>query len=347
MPNGRSRVTLLLSFLCALALLLAPPAAARAQGGADASALRNAFNSAMNSKNWDRAVQVGEALARVEPQGGAVAYNVACAWAHKGDPAKAAEWLVRAGESGFQGASLIRTDTDLDSVRSQPAYAKAVELITANRAKVFEAFTREHEDHLPKVILPPNHDPTKPAALIIALHGSGGTPEEMEACFQRLAARHGAILCVPSGIRPLGNGYHWMFMDESEWLILHALEMCRKQHSIDPQRVVLAGFSQGGNMSFYMAMRHPELYRGIIAIAAHYEPNVEPMPDPPAPAMPRFAILVGARDEGAASCRELDAMLRKARVPVRLRVYSGLGHAMPPNRERELDQALRFVLSAE
>lgn len=340
--HSRRPLILLVALAISLALGIAP--SALAQGSADVSALRKAFAGAMNAKDWTRAVDIGARLAPIDPQGGAVAYNIACAWAHKGDPEQAADWLVKAGEAGFQGASIVRTDTDLDTVRSQPQYAKAVSLIDANRAKVFEAFTAEHSNHRPRTILPPNHDPAKPATLIIALHGSGGTPDEMERLWRNVAARHGAILCVPGGMRPLGNGYQWMFMDESEWLILHALEYCKKEHSVDPQRVVLAGFSQGGNMSFYLAMRHPELFCGIIPVAAHWEPNVEPLPDPPAPAMPRFAMLIGARDEGTASNRQLDALLRKSKVPVRLKIYPGLGHAIPPNYERELDQALQFVL---
>lgn len=344
MPPAARRSWFAFLSACALALALAFAPRAAAQGSSDIASLRKAFASAMNSKDWNRAVETGQALARVDPQGGAVAYNIACALAHKGEPAAAADWLVKAGEAGFQGAGLIRTDTDLDTVRSQPAYAKAVELISANRARVFEAFTAEHRDHRPRTILPPNHDPSKPATLIIALHGSGGTPDEMETVWKSAAAKHNAILCVPGGIRPLGNGYQWMFMDESEWLILHALEFCKKEHSIDPKRIVLAGFSQGGNMSFYVAMRHPELFCGVIPVAAHYEPNVEPMPDPPAPSMPRFAMLIGAKDEGTASCRQLEAALRKIKTPVRLKVYPGLGHALPPNYEREFDQALQFVL---
>lgn len=346
MPTRRRGAAFSALALCVLTLVFAITQRAPAQSSADASALRKAFAAAMNAKDWDRAVDIGPRLARIDAQGGAVAYNLACAFARKGDAPTAARWLVTAGESGFQGAALIRTDTDLDSVRSQPDYAKAVELISANRARVFEKFTAEHRDHQPRTILPPRHDPAKPAPLIIALHGSGGTPDEMEMAWKNVAAKHNAILCVPGGMRPLGRGYQWMFMDESEWLILHALDMCKKRHNIDPQRVVLTGFSQGGNMSFYMAMRHPELYRGVVPVAAHYESNVAPLPQPAAKSMPRFALLVGAQDEGAASYRELDAALRKAGVPARLKIYPGLGHAFPPDHERELDLALQFVLTA-
>lgn len=333
--TGRMRVV--------LALVLLAVAASWTAAGGSADAMKRRFNEAMNAQRWADAIREGSALHEQQPQGGVVAYNVACAAARGGDPKTAAAWLVKAGEAGFAGLTTIMTDTDIDPVRNEPQYAVALEKIRANRMKQFEAFKAKAESIEPLVVLPPGYDAKKPAPLIVALHGSGGQGEEMARMWKRTAAEAGAILVCPDALRPLGNGYQWMFIDESYWMASRTIEWAKGKYAVDPDRVVLTGFSQGANVSLQMAAKQPQGIRGVVVVCGHYEPEIAAFDTTNAAARPRVALLIGERDEAAQSNREAKDVLDKAGSPCLLRVYKGAGHEFPPQREKELREALAFV----
>lgn len=56
-------------------------------------------------------------------------YNAACVYALKKDKDKAFEWLHKAINAGFRGADHMDNDSDMDSLRDDPRYAKVVEAI--------------------------------------------------------------------------------------------------------------------------------------------------------------------------------------------------------------------------
>lgn len=51
------------------------------------------------------------------------AYNMACAYARRGETGPAVQWLETALREGFRDARLLETDADLDSIRSDRAFA--------------------------------------------------------------------------------------------------------------------------------------------------------------------------------------------------------------------------------
>ena len=52
----------------------------------------------------------------------AASYNIACGYALKGDRDKAFEWLKKASEAGFDVASYLERDDDLDNLKSDPRW---------------------------------------------------------------------------------------------------------------------------------------------------------------------------------------------------------------------------------
>jgi len=331
-------------FVALVALALSTPALAQSTE-AEIRTLQQAVQRAYDRGDWVNAINAGKRLFELRPEGGGAAYNLACAYARSGDPKSAVAWLVKAGENGFQGANLVRTDTDLDSVRSDPEFARAVALVDGNRAKALEAFKAEYRSTKAQMVLPKDYDPAKPAPLIIALHSYGGAPDEQLRAWKNTAEKLGAVLAVPSAIRRHPNGgFQWLFIDESEWIILKALEDAKADLAIDESKVIVTGFSQGGNMAFLVATRHPELFAGCIPMGFHYEPNVTPMPDPAPDAMPSFAFLIGQGDEWAWTNADAKKAVEAAGARAMGKSYKGVGHDMPPNRDRELLNAAKFVL---
>ncbi len=306
---------------------------------------------AWEAEDWNKAAELGTEIHGLLERRSTMAYNVACAHAKAGNLDQACQWLAQAGDDGFQGASLVRTDLDLQSVRSQPCWEDSIAQITANRAAALDQFKAEHPVIPAETVLPPRHDPSEPAPLILALHSYGGAPKEQVRAWKQAAARVGAILVCPSAIRELdvhSGRFQWLFMDESEWIILSALEQAKAKHNIDPERVVITGFSQGGNMSMFVACKHPELFAGVIPMGFHYEPNVSPMPTDLEPGeMPAFAFLIGEHDEFGYTNDDAEDDVKAAGARAMLRRYPNVGHEMPPNRAKELVGAYRFVMGED
>jgi acetyl esterase/lipase len=63
--------------------------------------------------------------------------------------------------------------------------------------------------------------------------------------------------------------------------------------------------------------------------------------------MPRFFIMVGEQDDAAAGSRKSARALEDAGFDVTLKVYTGVGHSFPRNRDAALDAALHFVLRVD
>ena len=55
-------------------------------------------------------------------------YNLACAYSQLDQKDDAFDWLFKAIDAGFDEASTIRRDDDLDNLRGDPRYRKAIEI---------------------------------------------------------------------------------------------------------------------------------------------------------------------------------------------------------------------------
>lgn len=80
------------------------------------------------------------------------AYNAACTAALAGEKAEAFTWLERATEAGFSNSSHILQDPDLATLRSDPAFARIIEKVAANDAKLNAAQDPALRDELLKMV---------------------------------------------------------------------------------------------------------------------------------------------------------------------------------------------------
>ena len=58
-------------------------------------------------------------------------YNLACSYSQMEKKDEAFDWLFQAIDAGFDEASTIRRDDDLDNLRGDPRYRKAIEIARA------------------------------------------------------------------------------------------------------------------------------------------------------------------------------------------------------------------------
>ena len=136
--------------------------------------------------------------------------------------------------------------------------------------------------------------------LLVALHGSGVTEAGTIRSVGPLGADRGWIVLAPRG-RGLSDWY----TGAAETDVLEALAHARSLYPVDPERVVVAGFSMGGYGAWRLAARHaPQLRAAAILAGADCPPEsvrgrcAEALLEHRPPDAPRPPLLVmhGARD---------------------------------------------------
>jgi polyhydroxybutyrate depolymerase len=117
------------------------------------------------------------------------------------------------------------------------------------------------------------------APLLFALHGSGGDGEQIREMtgyrFDQLAEREGFVVVYPDGF-----GHNWddcrkvasyparaLHIDDVGF-IRALIERFRESHHVDPARVFAMGYSNGGQMSYRLALEMPDRVLSVAAVSA-------------------------------------------------------------------------------
>jgi polyhydroxybutyrate depolymerase len=110
--------------------------------------------------------------------------------------------------------------------------------------------------------------------VVVALHGRSVTPqfEETRMDFQEVASP--GILVYPAGYGESWNAglccsvAYTDDVDDVGFLTTVIHQVLRSEADADPERVYLAGYSNGGRMALTLACREPELFAGVAVYAA-------------------------------------------------------------------------------
>jgi pimeloyl-ACP methyl ester carboxylesterase len=109
------------------------------------------------------------------------------------------------------------------------------------------------------VYVPPGHDLTKPAALLVGLHPWNGTAWTYAAYAELLdgAGSRDVLLLMPSG---LGNS---LYTADAEDEVMRAIDALGEVAAVDPRRVSLWGASMGGAGATTVGFHHPDRFAGV------------------------------------------------------------------------------------
>ena len=196
-----------------------------------------------------------------------------------------------------------------------------------------------------------------PFPAIIALHGWGASAHDLLGLAPILHEGKAIVLCPQGQVAvPFGGGqygYGWFplrtgappdveaFRRGAEAL-RHFVDMALGRYPIDPQRVVVAGFSQGGMMAYDLALRDPARFAGVAALSSWFPPPLaEDLPK--LPEHEEFPVLVlhGTRDDRieVERARESREALRPYSVSLTYREFD-MGHEIRQDALRVLLQWL-------
>jgi poly(3-hydroxybutyrate) depolymerase len=162
--------------------------------------------------------------------------------------------------------------------------------LTASQRRILECTYRlaEANADMPYTLfIPSTYDGTRPAPLVVDLHGMGITPLQ-QILFDGttdFAERYGFIILAPMGynvsgfwgsrsgtpvetaqVKP-GSDVRYSAGELSEIDAMAVLKLVRERYAIDSDRIYLMGHSMGGGGTYYLGAKYNNIWAGLAPIA--------------------------------------------------------------------------------
>jgi acetyl esterase/lipase len=107
--------------------------------------------------------------------------------------------------------------------------------------------------------VPSSYDPAQPTALILGLHGAGGSGRNEMLSFRSVAEELGCLVLAPT---EAGANFGYGFSERERQSAMAALRWMRRRANVDENRVHLTGVSRGGHYCFDLA-RFPSAWASV------------------------------------------------------------------------------------
>ena len=196
------------------------------------------------------------------------------------------------------------------------------------------------------------------APVVVALHGHGMSAERFERVLRYLSPEQVTLITLqgpyPFELRKQGEiriGHGWYLyhgdqaafrrsLEQSEAFVLETLETIRAKHSITDRPLAVLGFSQGGYLAGFLALRNPNLFSELAIASARLKSEFleEELTRTP---LPRTLFLHSEEDAAVRwEAAEPHAdRLRAAGGEVDL-FFHDAGHRLPPEAVRYFEEWL-------
>lgn len=303
----------------------------------DLDQLRNEVFEAYGKHEYEQALEIAQAAIGEFPAN--ASYWVACLLAVTDRPEGALDALEEGlARGGWWPPAMLVMDPDLDSIRDSTRFA---DLIARSEDAWKQAFMAAPEIH----IYPPTAEPS--GALLVALHGMGGFSLETFTRHWTTACDHGAVVVVPESSQPHTpeGGRCWVDEERTDRDLQFVYDATISAHAIDPAKVVLCGFSQGGRVALTRSLAAaPFKTRGFIAVAPAIRDHQLDGTLQSADRNTRGVFVVGTNDVVFEPVRAFHDAGVAHGFEWTLHEVPGLGHDFPDDFSARLIEAMRFVL---
>ena len=231
---------------------------------------------------------------------------------------------------------------ELEQLADSPRYQKIIQLVEAKEAQYWQ-----DESIKPITQVPPAAQPPYP--LLIAIHGNGFNATHSAnqwAC----AAEAGWLVFHPLAKKLVGYGTHWWDAHEENRLIIEQqAEESLLQYPIDTQRVILGGFSKGGEVAMVLALQGWLGAKGFITVGAggyyHMQPELWlPLLESLPQGLRGVAMYSPYDLERSESENQTLKMMRASGIECQLEKYPAEGHIFPGDFPIRFQKATDFVL---
>lgn len=163
----------------------------------------------------------------------------------------------------------------VERIRSDPSFDRSALSTWLHRAELFHpqepgrktlAVARGAAAGLPIVVrVPERYDPRRPWPLIYALHGTGGSGDDVIAFVERLLGERVEqfVVAAPSGYAQVIVHATEPYADEHA----AAIRAVRQAFHIDGDRVYALGYSRGGHACWTLAVLNADQFAGVVPLA--------------------------------------------------------------------------------
>jgi phospholipase/carboxylesterase len=150
--------------------------------------------------------------------------------------------------------------------------------------------------------------PDVPRALLVLLHGVGGTEEQLMPLGARVAPD--TLVVLPRGPRSISGERLGWFREglsedgpqvvedeatESRLKLIEFIDQLQSRFDVPPGRTVVGGFSQGGMLAAGAALTAPGCMAGFVVLCGRLMPELEPDLGPPGELARLRALIVHGR----------------------------------------------------
>lgn len=181
--------------------------------------------------------------------------------------------------------------------------------------------------------------------LIIAIHGLGDRPESFAGLIQNF--EQPARFILPQGLYAHHDGFSWfpfglgLLHPDTEAGIRTAAKKLSEAIAIistsrpTKNKAIVTGFSQGGALSFAIALFHPDTVSAAFPIGGWI---ASPLPSELPKSAPRLIALHGEADALIPIQPTKQAVMRLSEMgwKAELRPFAGVSHSVPAGMQREL-----------
>ncbi len=174
--------------------------------------------------------------------------------------------------------------------------------------------------------VPESIDPSRPAPLVVMLHGAGGRAQHSLDLARAHADRHGVILLAPAS-----RLASWDIISQRSYgadvtAIDAALRAVFAGYPVHPRRIAIGGFSDGASYALSLGLTNGGLFSHVLAFAPGFVAPGRPS------GRPAIFITHGKADRVLpidACSRSIVPQLKRAGYSVDYREFEG-GHTVPP-----------------
>lgn len=183
--------------------------------------------------------------------------------------------------------------------------------------------------------VPEYYSPDRSWPLVVALHGGAGSGRSFLWSWLRDARAHGAILVAPTAI---GSTWALTGPDPDTPNLARIVEAISARWTIDPQRLLLTGMSDGGTFAYVTGLEPGSPFTHLAPISAAFHPMLAAMADRERLQGLPIHLAHGALDWmfPVEMAREARDALAAAGAAVTYREIADLSHAYPRELNREI-----------
>jgi predicted esterase len=264
-----------------------------------------------------------------------------CLLSLSGDSEEVISVFQKGLDRGLWWAGNQFADSDLDTVRAMPEFQR---LVAVSQEKYQAARTHIKRD---QAILLPETPASGMYPLVIALHGRNGNKDSHSESWE-VARQRGWLVVSPQSTQPLFDGaYCWDDAALGLADVLSAYEQTSQKYQIDPQRILVAGFSQGSGMAIFTALSGRIEARGFIGIASFWDKPDSLVPQTDHAKTVRGYFIIGEQDHTLENAGEVRKNLKENNIQFAEETHPNLGHEFPADFGSSFDKAIDFIFEEQ